>query len=1031
MEKINPSIPSTPTSTKFILTYSLKESFRRKCYFFLCLFACFLVCLVALISKTVLNQGPIIFLMLAEHNVGERDIVLKTNFMRKPSMSQEDIGDARYYYAFINYTKFADEFEEKNFDIRGQSSPRINFVASSGKCLGCETALVDLNIIDNDKESKMELGRAYPYKKLSPGECLIHETIAERMKISSTQINETIYIIANSEALLKNILIQTYYDNTTHPYNENINNISNIDFALKYPCKLVGIMESTYGKSGESDAKLLIMEQDGFFKYISDYLPPYTLSLFPDFKDIFSQLNIQDYASQITVNFPEPRINTYLVSNIDDLQYSGVSFGNKIIRTMGENARNFLILSMPVIDQMKPLFYGSIFLGLILNVIITILFVLNLILIHSLLVITTETNSFEFGILRLIGTSKKGIILISVFQCLSFSIPACLLAYGVHFYVLDFISLILAKYTNTTSHFGQSLSSITFSIIICNLAPLLAAIYPIRNLLKKNLAHALNTNLNKSSGVNIEIISAAQRERQTIIVFGILTFLYGASIYYFLPLSLLSINLNLLLFIFLWILIGILLGFIILSLNIENLLQKFFTHLFLFFSSSYTKLMILKNLATHRIRNRQTSMMYSLSVGFFIMITVGLDIELKSLTLQKLLKVGAYVELDNVAGFSISPHSIYNSIQKMKEEKLIEDYTFISVELSFMCLSSSTRIMNIGKSMDFSTDFIGIPPNFFEVADKVFLKIDEQPYLQDTGRKGVNDLSLAEKLYLPDNDSRAGISGIITWEIDTHINDLFYLIIQKDANIMPLVFKPAFILHSAPALKMSAEPSTMYQRASLLPVHTYIDMVRKCWNFFITEREAIPAVSFDNFPIKKVLLKLNPDMDTDFAMKRIKTIVWEDPSYYVRTWFYRDFEENIDKIKGICDLIFSGVSIIILIFCFFNLSASMSINIFEQRKEIAILRSLGIPSNKILLIYICEGSILIFTSSFIGLFIGSLISWTMTLQRVIFTNLPLHFNFPYFQLLFLLFASFLGGFLSTVFPARNLLSKSISNLIRK
>jgi len=49
---------------------------------------------------------------------------------------------------------------------------------------------------------------------------------------------------------------------------------------------------------------------------------------------------------------------------------------------------------------------------------------------------------------------------------------------------------------------------------------------------------------------------------------------FGVSIYYLLPLSLLSMNIGLLINIFFWILIGLLLGFVLLSLNIQHLLEK-------------------------------------------------------------------------------------------------------------------------------------------------------------------------------------------------------------------------------------------------------------------------------------------------------------------------------------------------------------------------------------------------------------------------------------------------------------------------
>ena len=78
----------------------------------------------------------------------------------------------------------------------------------------------------------------------------------------------------------------------------------------------------------------------------------------------------------------------------------------------------------------------------------------------------------------------------------------------------------------------------------------------------------------------------------------------------------------------------------------------------------------------------------------------------------------------------------------------------------------------------------------------------------------------------------------------------------------------------------------------------------------------------------------------------------------------------------------------------FNLTASMTINIFEQKKEIAILRSLGTKKRHVIFIYIAESFILILSSSIIGSIIGGIISYTMALQWAIFTNVNVAFNIP-------------------------------------
>jgi len=108
----------------------------------------------------------------------------------------------------------------------------------------------------------------------------------------------------------------------------------------------------------------------------------------------------------------------------------------------------------------------------------------------------------------------------------------------------------------------------------------------------------------------------------------------------------------------------------------------------------------------------------------------------------------------------------------------------------------------------------------------------------------------------------------------------------------------------------------------------------------------------------------------------------------------------------------------------------MTINIKEQQKEISILRSIGLTKTKLNFIYQAEAIVLIFTACIIGIMVGTLVSFTMTLQQVMFTNLPISFIFPYMKLLYLFIISIFSGILSTIIPAKLMLSQSISNMLK-
>ena len=115
-----------------------------------------------------------------------------------------------------------------------------------------------------------------------------------------------------------------------------------------------------------------------------------------------------------------------------------------------------------------------------------------------------------------------------------------------------------------------------------------------------------------------------------------------------------------------------------------------------------------------------------------------------------------------------------------------------------------------------------------------------------------------------------------------------------------------------------------------------------------------------------------------------------------------------------------------MLLCFFSLTSAMSANILTQAKEIAVLRAIGLTRWQVIRTYIYEAFILVFASSILGIFIGSLVGWLMVLQQVLFLNLPLKFYFPYLQTLVVFLVSVLTALVSTCGPARALLVKPIA-----
>ena len=98
----------------------------------------------------------------------------------------------------------------------------------------------------------------------------------------------------------------------------------------------------------------------------------------------------------------------------------------------------------------------------------------------------------------------------------------------------------------------------------------------------------------------VDILDPRRTNLAGYVTFGIVAVLYGMSIYYFLPQTLLAFNFGGILMIFIFILVGMLFGLSLLAFNLQRFFEIILTYIFLFFEKKSMKLMLLKNLESHR-----------------------------------------------------------------------------------------------------------------------------------------------------------------------------------------------------------------------------------------------------------------------------------------------------------------------------------------------------------------------------------------------------------------------------------------------
>lgn len=980
--------------------YDIKN---RKVSYILGLSSCIIVVWMCLISFSALDQIPLIFLRLAELQSGEYDLNIKMNHFMKGSFlnytliknitkGKED--SPRYFenieiYSTYNCTGYQIPIDLSNETLKDPNhwswmyyGKYKNDTCKNRNCIEkyCNSYSLKsfLWIIDSEKEKKMGFGREWPYPKIPKGSVYITEGISKILNLNQGDV----------------LMIQMKELNSIY---QNIH--LEIPDSTLIPFQISKIIEKPFGKFSNENISAILIEYETFIEYIYNFIDPnYNLTQ----RIEFSKINFYDYSTDIYYNLPN-RIEYYKESDYDKIQTNLINFSSKIMYFLGFNQ---IDSRFPILNLLFNFRFLSLFLGLIITIIITILSILSIILIYSLLLINVETRTFELGVLRLMGMSKMGIIIIVLLKSFSYSLPGWL--FGLIFGQLSylFISQLLSYYLEIQLNYFLSIKSILISSLIGLIIPILSSILPILSAFQLSLNESLDTIRSKSKAVkySIERSSDGGIHWPTIIIGSVGT-IFGFSIYYFMPLSLLSFNLTLLLYLFFGILLSMLLGLVLLSLNLETLLESILTFFF-FWENQGIQEIVKKNLISHRIRNRKTTIMFSLSLAFIIFISISFDLQTQSVRYETLQRFGTRINLITLS--SLKNH--FNKINLLKNEKYIQDITMISNDLRSQTGLSNTIIFNLGRTKRAINSIKAILPNYFKVTGDQFLK-------KNLEKKSGWDLS--QQLYSK-NGSQSIILGT-TFEklMNLNLNSIINLdLIINNNRTSRLLLKPLAFLSVSPGFRFSQFPLITNQDA-LISFPTF-KRLSKYSNH--------PISSIYDIHIERILISLKSDV-TFIDIENFKILI-SKLNLPVRVL---DVEENLKLLSvasNVMFFFFIFTTFISMFMCFFSLAASMYSNIFEQAKEIGILRAIGTRIFIIIRIYIYESFILILTSGIMGTFIGMILSYTMSIQRTLFTQLPIPFIIPWQIIITIFFLAIFFSFLSSFFPIFILLRMNITDIMK-
>jgi ABC-type antimicrobial peptide transport system permease subunit len=1030
-----------------------KDIRARKGTYCLGVSSCLVVVLITALMLTVLNRLPIVFLRLAEIERGENDLVLTAggeasraqslNYSRV--LAQPRFGDrqpASFHTARIRFDPDLSQVTVRNLracrtasggSFSGTRSslgemwtanPNATVTAAPSGAdeftnttcsptQGCPEQYCDgravlpgtVYLIDFDREQRMGLGRAWSLLSPGRGHCIIHEDLARLLHINA---GDTLLVQLDVSPRILQAFIEAELDDWLEPPYTTWGTVI-------MPLTVGAITSSNGGKFPQDASDYVLIDYDSALLYMSAYLSPW---LGARKRALFATADVWSMATEIVFNMPPwSRTEDYSQSDAANVLAAGTAFATPIIATLGFNQ---LSVEMPIVSYIQDNRFFALFLGLILSLLILGLGFLCIVLIHSLLTVGVETRTFELGIMRMVGMTRPMLTGYVVTGALLFAIPAWLVgllfAQVIFFLMVSFLE----------SNLGVTLSPFItpeaagYATLVGIAMPLLSSIAPILSVLALDLPKALDVHRSRTSVITYDIQrGGAYHINWTAAGIGLAMAVAGFLVYYMFPLALLTFNITLLFYIFFGILLGMLFGLVLLTNALEGVVELGIMYAFLWWESEAVFTLIRKNLIAHRPRNRKTTLMFAMSIGFLIFLSVTASIQIESVVYESERTIGGDLNvLARRRGNSTVPFSVLEACAAKLEAVNIPGlrWTWVSSNMNDQTDLANATFSTIGRYMSIRPFLAAAPPGFYEVTNNKYLITKE-----------VRDSSwpLAESLYSYDGSSRLILSSVFKRDFAFEsLDDAFMLeaerVVGNDTVTIRSLAQSEAWLDSSPVVQFSE-----YTAAGSGVLLSYPSMLQR-------SQGAIRSV--ESLFIRKMVITVPGG---EAAAKRVRTLlegtlVEIGMAAFVQVTDIYSARSSLAIATTVINLFFTFAQVMATFICYFALSSSMSTNIHEQAKEIGILRCVGFRTWPLTRTYVWEAFVLVFASSLLGIVVGVVMGYTIVLQRALFTQLPLPFVFPWMQLLVVLGLSFALGFFSSFGPVRALLrNKSVTTILRQ
>ena len=261
------------------------------------------------------------------------------------------------------------------------------------------------------------------------------------------------------------------------------------------------------------------------------------------------------------------------------------------------------------------------------------------------------------------------------------------------------------------------------------------------------------------------------------------------------------------------------------------------------------------------------------------------------------------------------------------------------------------------------------------------------------------------------------ISEAISVAMSLRVNDKIRIIIHRGDELEVYPFEIAGIAKGMPGFSQEfmANPIGAVGGGVLISHEIYIHIMD------------IPPVPY----LDRIFIKLRKD-----ALSNARSIeVFIDETYqidynYKMTNLARAVMQQ-QSFFVVIDILFTVIAMTTVFICIFGLLSSSYSTIIERKKEIGIVRTLGLKGKDINRLFIIESLIIMISSGTIGILVGWLSAWLVTSNLNVLTESPDVLYIPWFNIAFIYILSIIFIFLGMKLLLRKVRKKKIVEIYRE